>query len=216
MSDSEDEEMSHCHKGKSLTYQEEQDELRSQFKVAAEEMDEPVLTLRTKTFSEQVPHTAYTHTHTHIHTHLPQAAEERDYSDWLKKNEGNKELSGLTSFWGNPQLDKGEQFLRDYILNQGHRDNIKLSVPTYEEVVGVASDSEQEVAVASDSEDEEALEEQEDFERQFNFRFEEPDSDLVSVRPEHEHIHSTHDQICQRCHIPSFKYFVWALIFIKI
>lgn len=41
----------------------------------------------------------------------------------------------------------------------------------------VASDSE---GPPSDSEDEEALEEQEIFERRYNFRFEEPDGDLVS------------------------------------
>lgn len=49
-------------------------------------------------------------------------------------------------------------------------------VPRYEEIVG--SDTE---ALPSDSEDEEALEEQEIFERKYNFRFEEPDGDLVSV-----------------------------------
>ncbi len=105
----------------------------------------------------------YTHTHT-------QAEEERDYRDWLKENEGNKDLHGLRTFWGNPLLDTGEQFLRDYIIKGGHRDDTQLTVPTYEEVVGVASDNE----------DEEALQEQEEFERRFNFRYEEPESDLVS------------------------------------
>ncbi len=107
------------------------------------------------------PHTHPTHT---------QAEEERDYRDWLKENEGNKDLHGLRTFWGNPLLDTGEQFLRDYIIKGGHRDETQLSVPTYEEVVGVASDNE----------DEEALQEQEEFERKFNFRYEEPESDLVS------------------------------------
>ena len=115
---------------------------------------------------------------THLHTLPPsQAEEERDYRDWLKKNEGDKDLEGLRSFWGNPLLDKGEQFLRDYILNQGHHDNTELSVPTYDEVVGVASEG----SGGSDTEDEEALQEQEEFERKFNFRFEEPESDLVSA-----------------------------------
>ncbi len=116
----------------------------------------------------------------HSHT---QAEDERDYRDWLKKNEGNKELSGLTSFWSNPRLEKSEQFLRDYILKQGHRDKAELNVPTYAELVGVDSDDNVGVArsIASDSEDEEALEEQEDFERHFNFRFEEPESNLVSI-----------------------------------
>ena len=48
-------------------------------------------------------------------------------------------------------------------------------IPRYDELV--ASDSE---AMPSDSEDEEALEEQEVFERKYNFRVEEPDAELVS------------------------------------
>ena len=47
-------------------------------------------------------------------------------------------------------------------------------VPTYDEVVGSEDEGQ-----LDDSEDEEALEEQEDFERKFNFRFEEPGGELV-------------------------------------
>lgn len=50
-------------------------------------------------------------------------------------------------------------------------------IPLYDEIV--ASDPE---PVPSDSEDEEALEEQETFERKYNFRFEEPDANLVRMR----------------------------------
>lgn len=50
-----------------------------------------------------------------------------------------------------------------------------VRIPTYGEVV--ASDSD---AVLSESEGEEALEEQENFERKFNFRFEEPNAEFVS------------------------------------
>ena len=55
-------------------------------------------------------------------------------------------------------------------------------LPTYHDVVESDSDGVfgKDEAPPSDSEDEEALEEQETFERRFNFRFEEPDADLVS------------------------------------
>ncbi len=54
LSDSEDEGISPSQEGNPQTYQEEQNELCSQFKMAAAEMDESVLTLRTKSTAEQV------------------------------------------------------------------------------------------------------------------------------------------------------------------
>lgn len=105
----------------------------------------------------------------------------------MKNNEGNKDLDTLRSFWADPHLEKEEQFLRDYILGQVHRDGSNITVPTYEEVVG---DEESQGGI--DSEDEEALEEQEDFERKFNFRFEEPEGDLVSFYGKHSCLYNTY------------------------
>lgn len=51
--------------------------------------------------------------------------EQEDYVEWLAgqrehlNDEGTeKELQPLKDFWRDPKLDKGEAFLRDYILNK--------------------------------------------------------------------------------------------------
>ena len=63
--------------------------------------------------------------------------EERDYVKWLKGErerlgggEG-EDLSGLKNLWTAPDLDSGEAFLRDYILNRRFidRDGIRQGAP---------------------------------------------------------------------------------------
>merc|ERR1712045_885693 len=87
-----------------------------------------------------------------------------------------KKMSGLREYWNESQLDEGEKFLKDYILNKRYldQDNDEY-VPSYDEIV---HDSDEDL-----SEDERNVEKQEEFEHKFNFRFEEPDEDFIKGYP---------------------------------
>ncbi|XP_069739154.1 LOW QUALITY PROTEIN: protein KRI1 homolog [Phaenicophaeus curvirostris] len=104
--------------------------------------------------------------------------EEEDYVQWLKGQGGPappeplQDLAPLRQFWSDPGLDPGERFLRDYILDHGYRD-------------GSDRDEEGDEGAPPDSSDEGELflARQEDFERRFNFRFEEPGAEQVQTFP---------------------------------
>ncbi|GAA6110815.1 protein KRI1 homolog isoform X1 [Tachysurus ichikawai] len=154
----------------SPSYIQEQKELKESFRQFVQDScdetsdDEGLLTRRNKTQEEK-------------------DKEEADYVEWLK---GQAELEGkdevqdmkyLRDYWNDPQLDEKETFLRDYILNKGYQEEDKEErIPTYNELM-------QEDVEDSEEEGESFLQKQEDFERHYNFRFEEPGAHQVKTYP---------------------------------
>ncbi|CAJ1075710.1 protein KRI1 homolog [Xyrichtys novacula] len=176
--DSDDEEAAmRFERAASPSYVQEQRELKESFRKFIQESDEDddedgkgekdsqLLTRRVKTQEEK-------------------DKEEADYVEWLK---GQTELEGpeevkdmkyLRDYWNDPELDEKERFLRDYVLNKGYLDEEGEDerIPTYDEVV-------QDDVEDSEEEGETFLERQAEFERNYNFRFEEPDAQEIKTYP---------------------------------
>ena len=159
LSDSDDEDDDK--RQKMLTYSDEQEELKNDFKRAAgDTVDEMILTVRKKDESQL-------------------RKEEEDYVEWLKgqEREMNKDearkMSALRQYWVDPNLDNDEVFLRDYILNKAWLDR-PTSKLTYDDIVSYQPDV---------SEDEDAIEQQDVFEQKYNFRFEEPGGTQIMSYP---------------------------------
>jgi len=79
----------------------------------------------------------------------------------------------LNRYWKSDQLDHGEKFLRDYILKKQFIDSDASRIPAYNEIIGEIDDEE--------PSDEEGT--REEFERKFNFRYEEPDAEFIKRYP---------------------------------
>lgn len=81
-------------------------------------------------------------------------------------------LKPLREFWSDPNLDANEKFLRDYVLNNKYMKNESYNTDLkYNEMI---HDSDENL-----SEDEKTIQKQEEFERKYNFRFEEPDQEFI-------------------------------------
>ncbi|XP_067334064.1 protein KRI1 homolog isoform X2 [Channa argus] len=119
-----------------------------------------------------------------IKTQEEKDKEETDYVEWLKGQaeledpEEVKDMRYLRDYWNDPELEEKERFLRDYVLNKAYLDDDDNNerIPTYDEVV-------QDDVEDSEEEGESFLERQENFERSYNFRFEEPDAQQVKTYP---------------------------------
>ena len=103
--------------------------------------------------------------------------QEETRKKWLKGQDvevdpKDKALKPIRDFWANPNLDAGEKFLRDYILDKKYLDkNASNADLEYDHVV---HDIDENL-----SEDEEDINRQEEFEYKYNFRFEEPDQEFI-------------------------------------
>ena len=78
------------------------------------------------------------------------------FKEHLKNQEDEGELKPLKDFWTDKNLDDGEKFLRDYILNKKFLEN--------------NSENDEDEDDENLSDDEKTLEKQEEFEHKYNFR----------------------------------------------
>ncbi|KMQ91729.1 protein kri1-like protein [Lasius niger] len=155
-------------KSKMSTYVEEQEQLKSSFKHVLKDENEDdedtnFLKIKQKTDDEKYK-------------------EEESYKEWLKGQEvkidpkDEEMLKPLREFWTDPNLDANEKFLRDYILNNKYTNKESYNIDLeYNQMV---HDSDENL-----SEDEKTIQQQEEFERKYNFRFEEPDQEFIKRYP---------------------------------
>ncbi|TRZ07873.1 hypothetical protein HGM15179_019238 [Zosterops borbonicus] len=114
-----------------------------------------------------------------LQTREEKEQEQQQYLLWLRGQaepppEPLQDLEPLQRFWTDPGLEPGEKFLRDFLLGNGRDQE------------GEEEDDEgapQDPLEDSSEEGEQFLEQQQEFERRHNFRFEEPGAAQVQTFP---------------------------------
>jgi len=100
----------------------------------------------------------------------------------------------LKSYWQAEDVDDSDKFLRDFIVNKRWVDPNAKVLPSYDEIVGDSDSSGSDVLAEDqlglmkkfediDSDDDSDVENQEQFEAQYNFRFEEPGGTEIITHP---------------------------------
>ncbi|KAK5582306.1 hypothetical protein RB653_003889 [Dictyostelium firmibasis] len=104
-----------------------------------------------------------------------QEVEDREFEEFRQRLEKKKspfveETETISEFWKGKDANNDEKFLRDYLLGQKWQSD-KGKLPTYEEILKELDQDEGETI------------KQDDFERTYNFRFEEPGSAIIVSHP---------------------------------
>ncbi|KAH7971508.1 hypothetical protein HPB49_025276 [Dermacentor silvarum] len=169
LSDDEDDDAGHAassarHKQAHFATAAEEEQLKRSFKVALADFDDDEeddgSLLRTAKHSKAL-----------------QAEADEEYKKWLKgevdkihQRKDAEKLGYLHDYWNSSNLDKAEDFLRDYILNKRYLERSRLPAAKLDDEEDLSAD-------------EATLQEQEVFEHKFNYRFEEPDSEFIKKYP---------------------------------